>query len=126
MALSNYLDRKVLEHVLGVQAYTPASNLYLGLFVGNPESGGTEVSQSSYYRRGISFNVVTDNLATNAADIDFIINESFGLIDYVGVFDALTGGNLLISAQTGSPLNGSDTPQVFLRAGALSIRLNNG
>lgn len=125
MAFSNYLDNKVLNHVLGIQAYTPASDLYLGLYNTDPESGGSEIAQPSYYRRSISFNVTTDNLATNATDVDFTIAESWGLINYVGVFDALTGGNLLLSAQTVAPLNGNDTSQVILRAGALSIRLNN-
>jgi len=125
MAFSNYLDKKVLNHVLGIQAYTPASDLYLGLYNTDPESGGTEISQPSYYRRSISFNVATDNLATNTADIDFSIAESWGLINYIAVFDALTGGNLLLSAQTTSPLDGNDTTQVILRAGSLSVRLNN-
>lgn len=125
MAFSDFLDKKVLEHVLGIQTYTPASDLYLGLYNSDPESGGSEISQPSYYRRLISFNISTDNLATNQSDVDFTIAESWGLINYVGVFDALTGGNLLLSAQTAAPLNGNDTTQVILRSGALSIRLNN-
>jgi len=47
---SDYLENKVLDHVLRNTSYTPPATVYLGLFTANPTDagGGTEVSGNAY------------------------------------------------------------------------------
>lgn len=99
MSFSNYLENKVMLHVFGGTSYTAPSTLYVGLYTTDPGEGntGTEVSGGSYARQAAAF-TVTDNLASNTAAIEFpTATGSWGTVTYVGVSDALSGGNLLAS-----------------------------
>ena len=97
---SNYLETNVLDHVFGGSAYTAPSTLYLGLYTAAPSDtgGGTEVSGGSYARQEATFTVSGDT-ASNDAVIEFpTATASWGTVVYVGVFDSLSGGNLLAYA----------------------------
>jgi hypothetical protein len=97
---SNYLETNVLDHVFGGSAYTAPSTLYLGLYTAAPSDtgGGTEVSGGSYARQTATFTVSGDT-ASNDAVIEFpTATASWGTVAYVGVFDSLSGGNLLAYA----------------------------
>jgi hypothetical protein len=97
---SNYLETNVLDHVFGGSAYTAPSTLYLGLYTAAPSDtgGGTEVSGGSYARQTATFTVSGDT-ASNDAVIEFpTATASWGTVVYVGVFDSLSGGNLLAYA----------------------------
>jgi hypothetical protein len=96
-SFSDYLENKVLAHVFGGTAYTAPSTLYLALYTVAPTDtgGGTEVSGGSYVRLACAF-TVTGNLATNTAAEEWpVATGTWGTVVAVGVFDALTSGNLL-------------------------------
>jgi|TARA_R110002153_G_scaffold270632_1_gene437166 hypothetical protein len=98
---SDYLENKVLTHVFGGTAYTAPSTLYVGLYTAAPSDsgGGTEVSGGSYARKSTANMTVSGTSptqATNGAAIEFVTaTGSWGTVTHVGVFDALTSGNLL-------------------------------
>lgn len=97
MSFSNYLEQKVLEHVFDNTAYTSPTTVYVGLFTTDPTDAGsgTEVSGGSYARQSASF-TVSGNTATTDAAIEFpTATASWGSITHIGIFDALTTGNLL-------------------------------
>lgn len=100
MSFSNYLETEILDHVFAGNAYTSPSAVYVGLFTSNPDEdgSGTEVSGGSYARQEASF-VVSGNTATTDAVIEFpTATGTWGAVTHIGIFDALTTGNLLAYA----------------------------
>jgi hypothetical protein len=100
-AFSDYLENKILLHVLDNTAYTSPTTVYLGLHTADPtdDGTGTEVSGNAYVRQSVAF-TVTANAAENTSAIEFpTATGSWGTIGWVGVWDAETGGNLLFHGQ---------------------------
>ena len=97
MSFTNYLETEILDHVFGGNAYTAPGTLYLALYTAAPgeTGGGTECSGTSYARQTVAF-TVSGNEATNSAAVEFpTAGSNWGTITHVGVFDALTSGNLM-------------------------------
>jgi len=108
---SNYLENKVLNHVLGTQAMTmpfpgnPDPGVYIGLYNVAPTDagGGTEVSGGNYSRVLTPFKLaVGDGTTSNdgivtfpTANADWNDGGGNNTILAFGVFDAFTTGNLL-------------------------------
>lgn len=81
--MSVYLKNKVLTDNL--------QGVYVGLY-----SGDTEISQPSYKRQPVTFLAPDDGQTSNNADVFFpIAQEVWGDITHIGIFDSVTGGNLL-------------------------------
>ena len=100
---SDYLEDKVLNHVFGGNAYTAPSTLYVALYTVAPTDtgGGTEVSGGSYARQTGAFSVSGTNptTATNSAAVEYpTATANYGTVVAVGIFDALSSGNLLAYA----------------------------
>lgn len=95
--LSNYLENKILDHVLGTTSYTMPSNVYLALYTVAPtdSGGGTEVTGGSYVRKAITFGSASGGTASNDLLVDFTGMPACTVVA-VGLFDASTSGNLLI------------------------------
>jgi len=97
-AASDYLENKLLEHVLKNTAYTSPTTVYCALFTVTPSDsgGGTEVTGGSYARESITFGAAASGTISNSAIIDFgTATADWGTIVAVGIFDAITSGNLL-------------------------------
>ena len=105
-ALTDYLEIKILDHVFGGTAYTAPSTLYVSLFTSaTSDSGsGTEVSGNAYARKPMAFNAAAAGATTNTSSVEFpTATGSWGTITHVALYDAVTGGNMLIhSALTAS------------------------
>ena len=100
---SDYLEDKVLDHVFGGTAYTAPTTLYVALYTVAPTDtgGGTEVSGGAYARQTAAFTVSGTNptTATNSAAIEYpTATANYGTVVAVGIFDALSSGNLLAYA----------------------------
>ena len=81
-----YLKNKVLNENL--------QNVFVGLF--NEEN---EISASSYARQPAIFTTPSEGQTSNKADILFpIAEENWGPITHIGIFDSVTGGNLLFKS----------------------------
>lgn len=122
---SDYLEDKILNHVLRNTAYTSPTTVYAGLFTAAPSDagGGTEVSTNNYARTAITFGAPSPSgTTTNSADVTFPTpSGSWGACTHFGVFDASSAGNLLYWAalgQTEAPLSGN---VVKFLAGSLTI-----
>ena len=126
MSFTNFLETEILDHVFAGAAYTAPSTLYLGLFTGAPgeAGGGTELSGSAYVRKAIAFTTSGDTTSNNAA-VEFpTATGSWGTVTHVGVFDALTSGNLMVYA-TLSASKAVASGDVFrVPSGDLDITLN--
>lgn len=98
-AMSDYLENKVLDHVLGTTSYTMPATVYIGLSTGSfaDDNSGTELSGGSYARQSIAFDAAASGTTDNTAAVDFpVATASWGTVSHYGLFDALSGGNLLI------------------------------
>jgi len=98
-AMSDYLENEILDHILGTGAYTMPTTVYVGLSTGsfNDDNSGTELSGSGYARQSIAFGAAASGTASNSGAVDFpAATGSWGTVSHFGIFDASTGGNLLI------------------------------
>jgi len=109
---SDYLENKVLDHILGNTAYSAPATVYFGLYTSNPTDagGGTEVSGVSYARvsktnNTTNFPNAVSGVKSNGTSVDFpTAGSAWGSVQSVGVFDAPTGGNLLYWAPLASAI----------------------
>jgi hypothetical protein len=96
---SNYLENKILDHVLKNISYTSPTTAYVGLFTSDPTDAGTgtEVSGGSYARQVLSVTTASGGIVTSSGDVTFPqATGSWGTISHIGILDALTSGNLLM------------------------------
>jgi hypothetical protein len=143
-ALSNYLENKILDNLFRATAYTPPTTLYIALFTSAPSDTGpgTEVSGGSYARVAVTSATTawngthgnttgassgTSGTISNANTIAFPTpTAAWGSITHVGIFDAASGGNLLIwgALNTAKTVNNGDPAPTFA-AGALTVQIDN-
>lgn len=97
--LSDYAEKKILDHTLGVAAFTMPSTIYLALFTANPTDAGTgaEVSGGAYVRKAITFSAAASpgGTTSNSADVLFPAATTAYTVTHIGLYDALSAGNLL-------------------------------
>lgn len=95
--LSDYLENKLLDHFLGTTTYTKPTTVYIGLYTVVPTDagGGTQVTGGSYARQTATFSAAASGTTSNTANIDFAGMPAATTVA-IGVFDALTAGNLLL------------------------------
>lgn len=123
-AKSHYLDNAVLNHVLRNTALSSPATVYVGLFTvaPTPSTSGTEVSGGSYARVAATFGAPALGVLSNSAPVAFpTATLNWGTVVAVGVFDALSGGNLLYfgALTTSKAVDNGDTAS--FAAAALSI-----
>lgn len=131
-ALSDYAEKKLLDHLLGTAAFAQPT-VYVALLTTNPgEAGGTvsEPTYTGYARQQSAFNAATEGdptEATNSAEVAFGDPDQDGSVSHFGLFDAATGGNMLAyDTITGGPVNyqaGVSDPLSF-PAGQLKLTLD--
>jgi len=97
--LSNYLENKLLDHVLRNVSYTSPTTVYVGLYTSDPQddNSGTEVSGGSYARQILDVTTASGGIVTSDADVTFPqATGNWGTITHIGLLDALSSGNLLM------------------------------
>ena len=125
-AMSDYLERKLLDHTLGTAAYTHPSQAYLALHTADPTdaAGGAECSGRSYARQTIDFNAAagTGGAVTNSTAEDFTDMPAC-TVTHIGIWDAASSGNLLYHGIVSSSKAVADGDTISLAAGSLDITL---
>lgn len=125
-AASNYLENKVLDHVLGNTQFSQPANLYLGLFTNDSGNAATnleagtltdEVSTNTtgYGRQPVSFGVASSGSSSTDQTVTFDpATANWGTITHVAVMDASTSGNVLFwgAVTTSKTIESGDTFQV--------------
>lgn len=124
---SDYLEAKLLNHVLRNTSYTPPNTVYVGLFTAAPTdtTSGTEVSGGSYARQSLSVTTATAGIVTSSADVTFPqATANWGTVSHIGLLDAVTSGNLLMY----TPLTTSKTIEtddiLKINSGSLTVTLD--
>lgn len=144
-AKTDYLENKLIDWLFRGQSFTPPATLYFGLLTAAPgeASGGTEVSGGGYARVGVAASLAnfagtqaagsttassgSSGTTSNNAAITFPApSAAWGTVTHMGLYDAPTGGNLLIYAQLAAnkSINGGDAAPSFA-AGAFTYQDDN-
>jgi len=144
-AMTDYLENKIIDWLLRGQSFTPPSTVYVALFTAAPTDagGGTEVSGGSYARVGVACTLSnwagtqgagtttastgSSGTTSNNVAITFPApTANWGTVTAFGLFDAPTGGNLLIYGNLNTPktINNGDAAPSFA-AGALTFQDDN-
>lgn len=99
-AMSDYLENKLLDHILSTTAYPAPSAVYLGLSIASmgENAGGTELSGNGYARVAVAFDAASGGTTDNTAVVDFpaCTGSNWGAVAYWSIWDASTGGNMLL------------------------------
>ena len=98
--MSDYLEVALLNATLNGTAFTAVNNPYVSLHTADPTDAGTgtEVSGGSYARTAASFATAsgTSGLVATDADVTFpTATGTWGVVGWIGLWDASTGGNML-------------------------------
>lgn len=154
-ALTDFLENKLLDWLLRGQAIgitgasaaagTGPTAVFVGLLTAAPSDtgGGTEVTGGSYARVSVSSSLAnwagtqaaasttassgTSGTTSNNGTITFPApTATWGVVTHMGIWDASTGGNLLIysALTTSKTINNGDAAPSFAAA-ALTIQLDN-
>jgi hypothetical protein len=141
-AMSDYLENKLIDQIFRGQAFTFPATVYIGLLTAAPTDagGGTEVTGGAYARASIGSSLAnwagtqgagttvassgTSGNTSNNAVISYATpTASWGTVTHFGIYDALSGGNLLFwgTLTTAKTINIGDIVQ--FPAASLSFTL---
>jgi hypothetical protein len=123
--LSDYLENKVLDHILGTTSYTMPADVYLALYTTTPtdSTSGTEVAGGSYARKVITFGASSSGAATNNTNVDFTLMPTC-TVTGIAILDALTSGNVLVYGGLTSSKSVLSGDTLRISSGDLSISIN--
>ena len=112
-ALTNYTENQIINHIFRTTAFTRPATLYVGLILSGTdfEAGTvTEVSAAGYarvVRNPLDANWAASSIygtTSNVLTIQFpAATADWGTVTSWGIWDAATGGNLLIYASLNTP-----------------------
>lgn len=99
---TNYLAKKILDHVLGVAVYTPPTQLNLSLHLASPTVSGSyanEVTGAGYARINIFGDISAADLTTRRSYNTTVFNigpatADWGTVTYAAISDE--SGNMLL------------------------------
>lgn len=122
--MSDYLENEILDHTLGTGSYTMPSNVYAALFTSDPTDAGTgtELSGDGYARQAITFGAASGGSASNTNSPTFTASGgSWGTITHFGLYDSVSGGNLLYHGSLTSSKTVADGESVVFTTGNLTV-----
>jgi len=139
---SDYLENKLIDHLFRTGTFAKPPGLFIGLLTAAPSDagGGTEVAGGSYARAnnppldtnwkatqgGVSgASSGTGGLTANAVAITYPApTANWGTVTHFGIFDAASGGNLLVWDALTAPrtiLQGDPAPSFAVDAFTVTI-----
>lgn len=127
--LTRYGRKALLDHALGIAAFSMPANTYLALFATDPTEAGLttgEVTGGGYARKALAGNMAATTLATGQAISQTLMvfgpaTGGWGAVAYFGVLDAASGGNMIffgplvtaMTVQTGDALPVPEASLIF-------------
>ena len=124
--MSNYLEDALINATLRATTFTSPAAVYVSLHTADPTDAGTgtEVSGGSYARQSATFGAPSNGASTTSADITFPqATGSWGTVSHIGIWDALTTGNLLYHTQLDASKT-IDVGDIFeIASGSLTVTL---
>ena len=125
--LSNYLENKLLDHVLRGTSYTSPTTVYVGLYTSDPgdDNSGTECTGGAYARQSLSVTTASAGVVTSSADVTFPqATNDWGTISHIGILDAVSSGNLLMHTELTTSKTISTGDVLKISTGSLTASLD--
>lgn len=132
MSLSNFLIKKIIDHLTGILPYDPPP-FFLGLSKDDPGADGQGINEPSgnAYAR-VSLNAIFAEATLASSVVKALSNAivsfppatgDWGTIQYVAIFDAATDGNVLwsVALSNGIAIKNGDTFSIPI--GSMSLGL---
>ena len=124
MSMSDYLENKVLAHVLGTVTYTSPGSVYLALHSADTlETGSNELTGGTYARQLCAFGAAASGSIANANQEDFTLLPA-GDVKYAGIWDGSTAGNFLWGGALTATKSVSLGDTVTINAGSVVVTLD--
>lgn len=135
-ASSDYLENKLLDHVLGNTTYSQPANIYLALFTavtgleGNNPTSEVTTSGTAYARQALSFGSSSGGTCATDATVTFpIATASYGTVTHVAIVDHAsntnwgTGVNVLFYGTLTASKQIDTNDQFVVNSGNLTVTL---
>lgn len=133
MTMNDFLENKIIDHVLRNTAYTPPATVYVGLLTAAPgeNSAGTEVTGGAYARQAATFaapgavGTGTAGATSNTAQINFpAATANWGTVTHFALYDAASAGNMLFYGTLGASKAIDNGDTASFAAGELDVSVN--
>ena len=137
-ASSNYLELKLLDHVLGNTTFTQPANIYVALFTAstgleanNPSAEVTTVG-TAYARQAVSFAAAASgSCATDGPAVTFpVATATYGTVTHIAIVDHVsntnwgTGVNVLFFGSLTASKQIDTNDQFIISSGNLTVTLD--
>lgn len=127
-ALSDYAEKLLLDYSMTTGSVTRPTAWYVALYTSAPTDagGGTEVSSGGYARKPVTFAAATSGAGTtsNTGDVSWTASgAAFGTVVAIGIFDALSSGNLLWHGNMTASKTIADGDTLEFSAGNIDLTL---
>lgn len=105
-AMTNFLANNLRGHVFRNVSYTSPATVFLALFTTatTEAGGGTEVTGGSYARQTCAFSTTGNNGEVENTAAETFTNMPAATVTHMAVFDAVSGGNMLMQGVLPSPV----------------------
>jgi len=123
---TDYLEGKLIDHVLRATGYTSPTTIYMSLHSSTTTDagGGTELSGLGYARQSVAFSAsgATDGATSNSAEIRYTASGgTWSTVTHFALYDALTSGNMLIHGALTASKTPNDGDSIVFAIGDLDI-----
>jgi hypothetical protein len=128
-ALSDYAEKLVLDWLMTTGSATRPTDWYVALYTAAPSDsgGGTEVSTGGYARQAVTFAAASSPGGTtdNSTTVSFTASgDNYGSVSHIGLFDAVSGGNLICHGSMTSPNNVDDAETLEFSIGNIDLSIS--
>jgi hypothetical protein len=143
-ALTDYFENKLIDQIFRGQAFTFPASLYIGLLTAAPSdsAAGTEVAGGAYARVAVAGSLAnwagtqgagttvassgTGGTTSNNGVITFPTpSAGWGVVGWVGIYDASSAGNLLAYAALSVSKTINQGDAVTFPAASLTFQIDN-
>jgi hypothetical protein len=135
-ASSDYLELKLLDHVLGNTAFTQPANIYVALFTAstnlesNNPSAEVSTSGTAYARQAVSFAAAASGSCATDATVTFpVATATYGTVTHIAIVDHVsntnwgTGVNVLFYGALTASKQIDTNDQFIVSSGNLTVTL---
>lgn len=103
-AATEYFRNALIDHLLRGQSFVPPTTVYQSLHTAptTTSGGGTEMSGGGYARAAVTLTLAVDGETSNDDTVTLPVGT--GTVTHGALFDASSGGNMLLQAELVSPV----------------------
>ena len=129
-SMTNYLEAKLLDHTLGVASFAMPSTIFVALHTESPGEFGTGIEVTGgpspgYARQPTVFASAVQGAPSSCknATAGVFQNLPATVVTHVGLWDSLTGGNLLYYTELTSARTAASGDSFNFEIDSLEVRM---